>query len=49
MDYVRRLVQLGYIDASAIQIVQSSRDPPTHGIGMQPVRRGLGSSSGAGQ
>ncbi|QKX58274.1 uncharacterized protein TRUGW13939_05396 [Talaromyces rugulosus] len=37
MEYVRRLVDLGYIDASAIQIVQSKRDPPTHGIGLQPV------------
>ncbi|RJE22376.1 hypothetical protein PHISCL_05279 [Aspergillus sclerotialis] len=49
MEYVRRLVQLGYIDASAVQVVQSLRDPPTHGIGLQPVGRGLGSSGGAAQ
>jgi Fe2+ transport system protein FeoA len=42
MDYVRRLVQLGYIDESAIEIVQSKRDPPSHGIGLVGVGAGQG-------
>lgn len=37
MDYVRRLVELGYIDAEAVSIVQGERDPPGHGITLQPV------------
>ncbi|PGH26515.1 hypothetical protein AJ80_01829 [Polytolypa hystricis UAMH7299] len=49
MEYVRRLVDLGYIDASAIAIVQSKRDPPNHGIGLQPAGRGKGAGSGRGQ
>ncbi|EDN07708.1 hypothetical protein I7I51_04382 [Histoplasma capsulatum] len=40
MEYVRHLVHLQYLDAGAIQIVQSKRDPPTHGIGLQPLGRG---------
>ncbi|EEQ35033.1 hypothetical protein McanMca71_001771 [Microsporum canis] len=42
MEYVRHLVQLQYLDAGAIQIVQSKRNPPTHGIGLQPIGRGRG-------
>ncbi|MCJ1255127.1 hypothetical protein MMC24_002943 [Lignoscripta atroalba] len=34
-EYVRRLVELGYISAGAIDIVQSLRDPPNHGIGLR--------------
>ncbi|KAF2679531.1 hypothetical protein K458DRAFT_445843 [Lentithecium fluviatile CBS 122367] len=30
MDYVRRLVTVGYIDGAVATIVQSKRDPPTH-------------------
>ncbi|KAH8698965.1 hypothetical protein BGW36DRAFT_426645 [Talaromyces proteolyticus] len=41
MEYICYLVELGYIDVSAIEIVQSKRDPPSHGIGLQPV--GIGS------
>jgi hypothetical protein len=37
MDFVRRLVQMGYIGEGAIDVVQSKRDPPSHGIGLQPV------------
>lgn len=37
MEYVRRLVHLQYLDAGAIQIVQSKRDPSTHGVGLQPL------------
>lgn len=40
MEYVRHLVHLQYLDAGAIQIVQSKRDPPTHGVGLQPLGRG---------
>ncbi|PGH12743.1 hypothetical protein AJ79_04104 [Helicocarpus griseus UAMH5409] len=36
-EYIRRLADLQYINVSAIQIVQSKRDPPSHGIGLQPV------------
>ncbi|KAI1905855.1 hypothetical protein LOZ12_005065 [Ophidiomyces ophidiicola] len=46
MDYVRRLVSLGYIDQSAIQIVQSERDPPTHGVGLNPAGAGRGRGRG---
>lgn len=37
MEYIRHLVSKGYIGAQAIQIVQSKRDPPTHGIGLRRV------------
>lgn len=39
MEFVRYLVGKGLIGAEAIQIVQSKRDPPTHGIGLQPAGR----------
>ncbi|KAI9835729.1 MAG: hypothetical protein M1819_001907 [Sarea resinae] len=42
MAYVRRLVSLHYLEPEALQIVQSHRDPPSHGIGLQPVGVGLG-------
>ncbi|KAK4042334.1 hypothetical protein C8A01DRAFT_33537 [Parachaetomium inaequale] len=32
MEYVQHLVGLGYLDSSAIQLVQDQRDPPTHGV-----------------
>ncbi|KAJ5934606.1 hypothetical protein N7466_004153 [Penicillium verhagenii] len=35
MDFVRHLVFKCLIAAEAIQIVQSKRDPPSHGIGLQ--------------
>ncbi|GIK07578.1 hypothetical protein Aspvir_003244 [Aspergillus viridinutans] len=37
MEYVRHLVAKGYIGTQAVEIVQSKRDPPTHGIGLRPV------------
>ena len=37
MDYVRHLVALGYLENSAIGIVQSRRDAPTLGIGLRPL------------
>ncbi|KAF2176979.1 hypothetical protein K469DRAFT_733103 [Zopfia rhizophila CBS 207.26] len=42
MDFVRRLVEINYVDSSAADIVQSKRDPPTHGVGME--RNGCGKS-----
>lgn len=42
MEYVRYLVDLHYLEVEAIQIVQSLRDPPNHGIGLQPAGRGRG-------
>jgi hypothetical protein len=47
MEYVRRLVDLRYIGADAIEVVQSKRDPPTHGIGLQSIGRGRGRGGGA--
>lgn len=38
MEYVRYLVEKGYIGAEAVDIVQSQRDPPTHGIGLRAVQ-----------
>ncbi|KAI2793095.1 hypothetical protein POX_b03143 [Penicillium oxalicum] len=35
MEYVRYLVAKDLIGAEAIEIVQSKRDPPAHGIGLQ--------------
>ncbi|KAF4186857.1 hypothetical protein CNMCM7927_005097 [Aspergillus lentulus] len=37
MEYVRHLVAEGYIGPDAVEIVQSKRDPPTHGIGLRRV------------
>lgn len=37
IDFTGRLVDLEYIDASAIEIVQAKRDPPAHGIGLRPI------------
>ncbi|KAI4940331.1 hypothetical protein J4E86_010965 [Alternaria arbusti] len=37
MDYVRRLVQKGYLQESAIETVQARRDPPNVGIGLRPA------------
>ena len=42
MEYVRELVGVGYIGPEAIQAVNSRRDPPNHGIGLQPAGRGRG-------
>ncbi|EZF31562.1 hypothetical protein TMEN_2707 [Trichophyton mentagrophytes] len=44
MEYTRHLVHLGYLEEEAIQLVQSKRDPATHGIGLQPLGRGSGLS-----
>lgn len=42
MDFVRRLVQVNYLNEAAIEIVQAQRDPPNHGVGLQPAGRGRG-------
>jgi hypothetical protein len=39
MEYIRHLVAKHFIQPEAIQIVQSRRDPPTHGIRLQPTLR----------
>lgn len=41
MEYIRHLVSKGLIGSEAIQTVQSKRDPPSHGVGLQSaIRRG---------
>ncbi|EFW20673.1 predicted protein [Coccidioides posadasii str. Silveira] len=35
-----------YINENAIQIVQSARDPPNHGVGLNPVGGGRGRGRG---
>ncbi|KAK6810876.1 hypothetical protein RU639_013329 [Aspergillus parasiticus] len=42
MEYVRYLVAKGYLGGEAIEIVQSKRDHPTHGIGLRRVAPQLG-------
>lgn len=32
MEFVRKLVELGYLNKSVEEIVQSKRDSPAHGI-----------------
>lgn len=39
MEYVRHLVAKGLIDEEVIEIVQSKRDSPTHGISLRSVTR----------
>lgn len=34
MEYVRHLVAKGLVDEKAIEVVQSERDSPAHGIGV---------------
>ncbi|QSS66056.1 hypothetical protein I7I51_06907 [Histoplasma capsulatum] len=46
MDYVHRLVHHQYLNENAIQIVQSARDPPNHGVGLNPVGGGRGRGRG---
>ena len=45
IEFVNRLVQLGYIEQNAVNIVQSHRDPPNHGIGLRPVGQVRGSAA----
>jgi hypothetical protein len=37
MDYLRRLVNYNIINEVALNIAQSKRDSPTHGVGLNPV------------
>jgi hypothetical protein len=39
-DFVRRMVELGFIEPDALQIVQSHRDPPGFGVGLRSVNIG---------
>jgi len=48
-DYVKRLVTVGYIGEGAVSRVQAQRDPPSHGIGLQPAGRGQGGRGQGGQ
>ncbi|PMD33309.1 hypothetical protein L207DRAFT_571503 [Hyaloscypha variabilis F] len=48
-DYVRRLVDLGYIGEEAVNTVHAQRDPPSHGIGLQAAGRGQGGRGQGGQ
>ncbi|OJI90981.1 hypothetical protein ABZX51_004481 [Aspergillus tubingensis] len=41
MEFVRHLVARGLLEEEAVQIVQSKRDSPTHGIALQPAGRRL--------
>ncbi|ROT39296.1 hypothetical protein SODALDRAFT_156605 [Sodiomyces alkalinus F11] len=38
MDFIRHLAGRNYINHDAIAIAQAERDPPTHGVGLRPVR-----------
>ncbi|KAK2836833.1 hypothetical protein FQN49_006681 [Arthroderma sp. PD_2] len=37
MEFIERLVSRKYIEAEALCTAESQRDPPTHGVGLQPV------------
>jgi hypothetical protein len=39
MEYIRHLVGKRLIGSDAIRIVQSKRDPPYHGVGLQSTIR----------
>ncbi|ORY04130.1 hypothetical protein BCR34DRAFT_572953 [Clohesyomyces aquaticus] len=40
IEFVRKLVEVGYLDSEAVELVQSKRDPPSFGIGLRPVPGG---------
>lgn len=37
MEFIGHLVGKGYLDSEATRIVQSKRDAPSHGVGLQPA------------
>lgn len=39
MEYLRHLRDAKYITSEAVELAQAQRDPPTHGIGLRPVRQ----------
>ncbi|KAJ5591839.1 uncharacterized protein N7459_002208 [Penicillium hispanicum] len=39
MEYICHLVSKNLIDSDAIRIIQSKRDPPTHGVGLKAAVR----------
>ena len=40
MDYLRLLVDKGYINAEAVEAAHAERDAPSHGIGLRPTGTG---------
>ncbi|OAL66413.1 hypothetical protein A7C99_1799 [Trichophyton rubrum] len=44
VEFVDKLIEKNYIDAQAREIVQAHRDPPSHGVGLQPVGQGRGAA-----
>ena len=41
MDYLRRLVERGYINNEAVVRAQAERDPPAHGVGLRSIQNTL--------
>lgn len=37
LEYIRHLVSKRLIGSEAIQVAQSKRDSPSHGVGLQPA------------
>ncbi|KAJ4408642.1 hypothetical protein N0V82_009657 [Gnomoniopsis sp. IMI 355080] len=46
MDFLKLLVTKGFITQSAYAIAQAQRDPPSHGVGLQPITRTAAGSTG---
>lgn len=46
MDFLRFLLNKGYISQAAYDLAQSQRDPPGHGVGLQPVVRAAAGATG---
>ncbi|EFE43416.1 hypothetical protein TRV_01801 [Trichophyton verrucosum HKI 0517] len=44
VEFVDKLIEKNYIHAQAREIVQAHRDPPSHGVGLQPAGRGRGAA-----
>jgi hypothetical protein len=40
MEYIQELIRVNFIGSEATEAVNSQRDPPNHGIGLQPGKRG---------
>lgn len=46
MDFLKLLVTKGFITQAAYDIAQAQRDPPSHGVGLQPITRTAAGSTG---
>lgn len=46
MDFLKLLVSKGLITQAAYDIAQAQRDPPGHGVGLQPITRTAAGSTG---